>query len=227
MRPHPDQKYGCVTYAQHGDDIMLLNLLTLLDIKPSGLPLDYLDLGAHHPSTISNTKLLYERGYRGVNIEANPELIEPFNRERPLDLTVNVGVGVLPSQTKAVFYMYSDTSGRNTFSADEVQSLKGIMTVRKEIELEVKTLDQIIKQYCGGSYPPILLCDIEGLDYEVLKSADFDMFSPIIICVETRRAQTRKMSTMLSEKMPEGYERYCRMGENMFFIRRDYFGLAF
>jgi FkbM family methyltransferase len=224
IRPHPDQKFGCFTYAQHGDDLMLLNLFTLLGIEPAEGKLYYMDLGAHHPSTISNTKLLYEWGYRGINIEANPNLIDAFNRERPGDLNINVGIGTLPSQTKAAFYMYSDTSGRNTFSESEVQSLKGVMTVRKEIELDIKTLDQVVSEYCEGKYPVLLSCDIEGSDYEVLKSADFSMSSPIIICVETRRNHTYRMSFMLQEK---GYERLCRMGENMFYVRRDYLELVF
>src|SRR5690606_9910227 len=71
---HPDQHYGHITYSQHGEDLLILNLFDQLQIKnPS-----YLDLGAHHPTDISNTKLLYDRGSRGVNIEANRHLIEAF-----------------------------------------------------------------------------------------------------------------------------------------------------
>jgi FkbM family methyltransferase len=205
--PHPDQKWGCVSYAQHGDDFMLLNLFQMMGIsKPT-----YLDLGAHHPSVISNTKLLYDRGSSGVNVEANPNLISELRIERPRDKCVQVGVGPAPGQR--AFHMYSETSGRNTFSLNEVAA-----TVKRKIMVEVKTLDQIVDQYCGNVYPDLLNCDIEGLDYEVLECARFHRTMPLVVCVETRRDDTKRMVDMMKFK---GFFMYCRMGENVFFVRTD------
>jgi hypothetical protein len=81
---HRDQKWGPTSYAQHGDDFQILNLFNLLGIdRPT-----YIDLGAHHPETISNTKLLYDRGSRGINVEANPNLFKAFESQRLGDGTV-------------------------------------------------------------------------------------------------------------------------------------------
>ncbi len=67
---HPDQRFGGVTHAQHGDDIIIRAVFDNLGIdNPS-----YLDIGAHHPTNISNTKLFYDAGSRGINVEANPNL---------------------------------------------------------------------------------------------------------------------------------------------------------
>lgn len=212
---HRDQHFGCVTYAQHGEDLMLLNLFSLLDIDVKSNA--WLDLGAHHPTTISNTRLLYERGFRGVNVEANPGLIEAFLKERPEDVNVNIGVG-LKADREAPFYMYSDTSGRNTFSPDEVKSLEGVMSVKQEISLPVLPIDAIVSQCCGGVYPILLSCDIEGLDYDVLASADFSKNYPTIIVVETRRDDAIRMVSMMNGKF---YSLLCRMGENLIFIHLD------
>jgi len=210
---HPDQKYGCVTYAQHGDDLMLVNLFHLMGIeKPS-----YLDLGAHHPHVISNTALLYEKGSRGVNVEANPILIEAFKIQRPEDTNVNIGVG-LESGTFP-FYMYSETSGRNTFSKDEVETLKGILHVRNTIELPMLTVREIVEKYCGGRYPDLLTTDLEGLDYAVLKSADFSFSKPKVIVSEIRRGESALVKNLLEER---DYFVYCRMGENLFFVDKTY-----
>lgn len=222
-RGHRDQHFGCVSYSQHGEDLMLLNLFSLLGIRPNHpLNLTWLDLGAHHPTTISNTKLLSDRGYRGVNVEANPNLIEAFLTERPYDVTINCGVGV--KEGLATFYMYDDTSGRNTFSTVEVEALKGKMQVKMQKEVPVLTLNQIVAQYCADQFPPLLTLDIEGLDYEVLATADFSISTPIIVVVETRRDATAHMSLMLRD---QGFSPYCRMGENIIAIERNHFLKAF
>ncbi len=209
---HRNQRWGCTSYAQHFDDGMILNLFDLMEIeRPS-----YLDIGAHHPVVISNTKLLYDRGSRGVNVEANPALIAAFQTQRPEDKNVCAGVGPVPGQ--ATFYMYSDSSGRNTFCSQEVESQKDLLTVQKEIQLQIVTLDSIVDQHCNGNYPPLLSIDIEGLDFDVLSTANFsDGKGPFVIVVETRRPDTARMAAMLDRK---GFFLYCRMGENLFFVAK-------
>ncbi len=205
----PDQRWGCISWAQHFDDGMILNLFEMLNSpKPS-----YLDLGAHHPITISNTKLLYDRGSSGINVEANPNLIDAFKKERPRDTNLNVGVG--PVAGEATFFMYSDTSGLNTFSTEEMAV--NSMAVKKQLLLPIVTVNSIVEDHCGGIWPHLLTCDIEGLDFDVLSGADFNSSAPMVICVETRRSETARMSAMLERK---GYFLYCRMGENLFFVRK-------
>lgn len=211
---HPDQRWGPTTYAQHADDMMLVNLFELIGIdKPS-----YLDCGAHHPTNISNTRLLYERGSRGVNVDANPYLIEEFNRQRPGDINMHVGVG--PVTGFFDFHMYDNYSGRNTFSAAETKAMEGVLTVREVKQIPVITINQVVESKCpGGRFPDLLLLDIEGMDFSVLDSADFYRFgSPKVICVETRRESTPAMQNMLAMK-GVGYFQYCRCGENAIFVQ--------
>lgn len=213
--PHPDQKWGCISYAQHGDDFVILNLFALLGVDRPG----YLDVGAHHPSVISNTKLLYDRGSRGINVEANSLLMEAFCKERPGDVNLNIGVG--PVKGGMTFYKYSSTSGRNTFSPAEVQSLEGILTVRETVLLPVDTINNIVQTWCPLGWPELLTIDIEGLDYAVLQTADFSTTAPLVICVETRRHEADRMEKLMADK---GFASHCRMGENLFFVRGDRYG---
>lgn len=212
-----DQKYGYVTYSQHGEDLALVNIFTLLGIdKPS-----YLDLGCHHPQNISNTHLLWKRGSSGVNVDANQSHIDKFNEARPDDINLCIGIGTEIGEM--TFYMYDDLSGRNTFSTEEVKSLEGIMTIRKEIKVPVTTLDHIVEFYCEEKYPDLLSMDLEGFDYDVLYSADFNKSRPKVICVETRLKDTEKMQNMIGDKF---YTLYARFGENLIFIDTPYFSRA-
>ncbi len=205
--PHPDQKWGNRTYAQHGDDIMLLNLFWQMGVeKPS-----YLDIGAHHPRNISNTKLLYERGSRGFNVDANKALIDVFCEDRPGD--TNICVGVMPTEGYFPFYMHDELSGLNTFAMSEVKRLTAVDFPLSRV-VRCITLNQLVDQSCGGSFPDALLIDIEGYDFDVLAGTNFSKSKPSVICIETRQADTHKMTVMM---LCKGFFFYCRMGANLFF----------
>lgn len=208
---HPDQHFGHISYSQQGEDFMILNLFRQIGIeKPS-----YLDLGACHPTYISNTKLMYERGCRGVNVEANPSLIENFTRDRPEDITLQFGVGLSPG--KAIFHMYDHQSGRNTFSQKEVARFEeeSVFRIKQRLLLGVVTLSYIVREYCSGVFPDFLNCDIEGMDYEILECADFSASQPKIVCMEVRKEDVKNTCHMMCD---QGFYTYCRMGENIIFF---------
>lgn len=210
---HPDQHYGMITYSQHGEDMVILNIFTQLGIdKPS-----YLDLGAHHPSRISNTKLLYERGSRGVNIEASEDLYLEFYAQRPHDKTVNVAVSL--DGEKSYYYRFDPWSGRNTLCEKEAEFVRDTygMKIQDQILIETMTLNQIVDKYCDGHFPEFLNCDIEGLDFDILRHADFSKSSPILICVECR--DPKKMCEMMQTKK---FYPYVHLGENILFLRDIY-----
>src|ERR1035437_2058923 len=77
------------SYSQCGDD---LNIDYVFRWRGIAHP-SYIDIGANHPYSISNTAIFYENGCRGINVEANPQLIFVFQAARPDDINLNVGIG--------------------------------------------------------------------------------------------------------------------------------------
>ena len=73
------------THSVHGEDIILSACVK----QKEGF---YVDIGAHHPSRKSNTKIFYDRGWSGINVEANPAAIPAFERDRPRDINLNCAV---------------------------------------------------------------------------------------------------------------------------------------
>lgn len=210
---HADQHFGHITYSQNGEDLFICNIFQQLGIeKPS-----YLDLGAHHPTRISNTQLLYLRGSRGVNVEANPGLIAEFEKLRPQDKTICAALSVEGGEKP--FYMWDGESGRNTFCYDEVRRYQAESNrmVMATLKMPTITLDQLIEMI-GGKYPDFLNCDLEGLDFAILDSADFSKSKPKVICVE-KRDSARQMSWKMLDK---GYRDVMRMGENIIFVDKNY-----
>lgn len=203
--------FGSKTYSQHGDDMMIANLLYLMGVKKP----NYLDLGAHHPFEISNTALIYERGARGVNVEANPFLFSEFQKQRPEDVNLNIGVG--PIHGQAPFYMYDEKSPINSLKKELVEKAG---KVRKEIVIQILTINEIVDKYFEGLWPDFLNSDVEGMDLAILKTADFSKSKPKIICVESYRQDVLTSDAFKHHLNSCGYMCYCRCGENLIFVDR-------
>ena len=161
-RTHFDHDFT-VSYSQFGEDLALINLIG----DRTGR---YLDIGAHHPSRFSNTRLLYERGWSGVNVEANPELISAFEKARARDTNISACVGLLPNYTFTIF----EEPAISTFNQEwKSKFLSSGNAIQKEINVEGITLRNLLDTYFPDSALDILLIDAEGADYEILQSADF------------------------------------------------------
>ena len=214
------QRYGNRVYSQHGEDLMLLNLTELMGIsKPS-----YLDLGAHHPENLSNTKLLYDSGSRGINVEANPLLIQEFLNQRPEDTTINAGVGV--NSDWLPFYICNEDEARSTFHSELL--INQGFTIKDVMTLPIVSINKIVRDHCNGLWPDILLTDIEGMDYTVLRDAQFGEFikenKPKIIVAEIGFEKNSKLELLMKSR---GYTLYCRMICNLIFVSDAYKDLVY
>jgi len=219
MEPHPDQWYGCKTYSQHAEDLVFLNIFRLIGVTK----ISWLDIGAHHPFQISNTALLYENGHRGINVEANPNLIEAFKIDRPEDINLQVGVGDEPGFMN--FYLIDKYSGRNSFSkhsAVEFVRAHPEFKITEVIKIPVVTVRDILKQ-CGREvFPDLLSLDVEGLDEKIILSLDLKEDGPKIICVEDNDRPDSTSSPLREHLATQGYFPYYRAGVNILFVRKSF-----
>ena len=104
-----------ITYAQNREDIILASFFP--DIKEGF----YVDVGANHPIGDSVTKMFYENGWRGINIEPIKTLHKKLTKDRPED--VNLALGVSSKRGKAKFTEF-EVDGLSTFS-DEMKKVSG------------------------------------------------------------------------------------------------------
>ncbi|AEH88193.1 FkbM family methyltransferase [Mesorhizobium opportunistum] len=209
MTGHRDQWFGGRTYAQHGDDLAVLNIFHRLGIeKPS-----YLDVGAYHPFTLSNTALLYERGSRGINVEPNETLFAEFVKARPED--ANILSGVAPICGRLPFHHVAADPGRFTFDLATAKTL-GIV---HSVDMPVMTLNQIVDCWCKGIWPDLLTIDIEGLDIDVLQDADFGDNPPRVVIVEADNGSGDTSHELDALMHAKGFTLHSWCGSNMIFVR--------
>ena len=173
-----------LSYAQMGEDLVLDKLLR--DAMRIERP-TYLDIGAADPIVASNTYLQYLRGGHGVLVEPNPAYQAPLHRHRPHDVIVNAGVGV-DDATEADYYVIRDAPMRNTFSKDDVEFLRkrsGQDVVERVLKMRLIAINRLIAEYCGGT-PDLLSTDVEGLDFAILQTLDFDKYRPAVVIAESQ-----------------------------------------
>lgn len=216
----PSQEDGRRSYAQAGEDMIVDFVFRAVGVdKPT-----YLDIGAHHPTHLSNTHFFYARGCRGVNVEPDPDLFQAFVATRPEDVNLNVGVGEA-TDTILPFHVMS-TRTLNTFSKEEAQRYceTGMHSIERVIDVPVRGINDIIAKHFGGVAPDFVSIDVEGLDVEIVRSIDLAMYRPAVICVETLTfSETRQ-----EEKVPEiaeylgsqGYMSYADTYINTIFVDR-------
>ena len=171
---------GKMSFSQTGEDLLVDFLIKILKIPK----FTYLDIGAHHPVFLNNTYLFYTQGFRGVCVEPDPVLFEIFKKNRKGDQVLNFGVGSA-SQKEADFYLLS-TASLNTFSkkdADRYVS-HGKQKIEKILKIPFIGINDLIKEYFQAC-PTFISLDVEGLDFDILRSFDFQKHRPTIFCLET------------------------------------------
>lgn len=154
-----------VSWSQCAEDLVVAQAL---ENVTSGR---YLDIGAHHPSRFSVTRKLYERGWSGVNVDANEKLLGPFRKSRPNDTSLNFAIGDKPSYELTIFHESAistvDTQWKERFIAER-------NSVGFTITVPGRSLRSILDEYFPNSGPDFLNVDIEGADYEAIISGEFE-----------------------------------------------------
>jgi FkbM family methyltransferase len=212
------------SFSQAGEDQVMRYLVNdcLKIINP-----DYLDIGTHHPYQGNNTYYFYSRGSKGVCIEPDiryEKLIKKF-RKRDIFLRAGVSTG---NETKKDFYVFpKEYSGWNTLlkqEAAERQSKTGVKF--QSVEIDLVNINDVIRRYFA-TYPAIISIDVEGLDLDILKSMDFDLYRPEIICIESITFSTtneqNKINNIGEFMLSKGYFVFADTYVNTIFCKKEAF----
>jgi FkbM family methyltransferase len=168
--------YHRLCFSQEGEDLLLFQ--RLLSDKKNGF---YVDVGAHHPQRFSNTYKFYLSGWRGINIDPMPNIMTIFDKIRPRD--INLELGIAGKDGRLAYYCF-DEPALNTFDKD--CALRRRLPIISTTDIRVRTLVDVFNEYI----PPhqtidFLTIDVEGLDLNVLKSNDWEYYRPTYVLAES------------------------------------------
>ena len=144
----------------------------------------YVDIGAHHPFKYSNTFKFFLKGWQGVNIDAMPESMVLFDKYRTRD--INIEQAISDKQEKLTFHVFNDHA-LNTFdytNAIKYENSEYFKIIGKK-QLETKALGELLERYFpDGKSIDFMSIDVEGYDFQVLKSNNWVKFKPLFILIE-------------------------------------------
>ncbi len=168
------------SYAQDGEDMVLLSFFEHIK-NHKGF---FVDIGAHHPVRFSNTLFFYKKGWNGINIDPTPGSMKMFNILRSRDINLEIGIG--EKKDVLTFFCFNEPA-LNTFDKQvaEQKNTGKPYHITKTIPVEILPLKDVLLKYL----PPkieidFFTIDVEGLDLQVLKSNDWEMFAPKYVLVE-------------------------------------------
>ena len=156
-------KRNTKSFSQFGEDLFIAEFFAN---QKEG---KYVDLGAFHPMRLSNTYLLFKKGWSGTNVDLNPITIDLFDLARKNDNNICCLMAGKENLLKDVYF--EDWSAANSITSNENLSEKKQMKTRTFESLIYKDFD-------------FLNIDLEGHDYEILQTIDFKKFNPKLICIE-------------------------------------------
>lgn len=179
------------SYSQNYEDLIIDKLFR----KRVG---SYIEIGAYHPTRLSNTYRFYKKGWRGTVIEPNPEVKKKFTEIRPGDKYFAIGVA---DKNGYLEYYQFLIPALNTFSKKNINKNHKMIGVEK---IEIKNVKDVVNH----NYD-FLSLDTEGFDKLILENWPWNVCKPTIICVE---GETKSILTKI------GYKIYAKTKDNTIFV---------
>ena len=207
-----------ISYAQNFEDVMLWRALKHVD---DGF---YIDVGANDPTVDSVTKLFYEQGWCGINIEPLRLHVDALERDRPRDINLCLAVGAAAAELDL---WECDVRGWATADENVVQAHRAKGHEGRYTKVAMLPLRAVCQQHAPKDIH-FLKIDVEGFERDVLQGMDFVRFRPWIVVVEaTRPHSTEEVHAQWESLLVDvNYRFVYGDGLNRFYLADEHADLA-
>ena len=162
------------SYGATGEDVLINKIF-------KGKIGFYVDVGALHPINGSNTYLLHKKGWSGINVDVDKGSIDMFNYFRNNDY--NKRIAVSDYKGEITLYTHHDRSAVQTVNKKNAERMNN--DGLNKIKVECDTLNSIIQDSkFKDKKIDLLSIDIEGHEFNALKSFDFEKYAPKVVIIE-------------------------------------------
>lgn len=182
--------------------------------------LTYVDVGANEPRHLSITASLYDLGWRGLLIEADPQLAHDLRRFRPADRVIEVAAASGPGEL--VFYRVPGT-GLGTLDSAEAEAARARGFEVLSHSVPTKSLDTILDE-CGIADVHFMSIDVEGAESIVLSGLSLSQYRPWVICIEAvlPGTQTPSHHDWEPQLLARAYELAAFDGINRWYVASEH-----
>ncbi len=204
-----------ISYSINAEDVLLRRVFAG---RQTGF---FVDVGAEDPVNGNDLFGLYQLGWRGINVEPNPQYFEQLVQKRPADLNLQVLLSDEPADALPFFII--ENTGLSTGDAEQAEIHAGHGTEIRRVEVKAATLTQILDE-AGPPRIDILKIDVEGFEERVLRGNDWNRYRPSLIMLEATLPQSPvRRQTAITEYLGSvGYRFVHHDGLNDFFTEKDF-----
>ncbi|PSB19605.1 hypothetical protein C7B76_07070 [filamentous cyanobacterium CCP2] len=158
-------------HSQFGEDRYIYKNI---DLPAKGV---FVDVGAGHPTYLSNTYFFEKNGWTGICIDADPTQCELLQQER-----ATVEWAAISSQEGKVEFAQSYFP---SYSSTVEQAEKGYFRVplKEVIKVPSYHLETILQKHRIGQID-LLDIDVEGSEIDVWKTLDYEKHKPKVVIIE-------------------------------------------
>jgi FkbM family methyltransferase len=172
-------------FSQLGEERVVINILERMRSRRE-LDKFYLDIGAFHPVSGSNTLKLYQLGWRGIVVEPNPSKTAEWSKFRPNDVVISKAV--VPDSWLATDvtmrcsnHLDAREAVTDDVSANSRLSGNGSLSYRAPA---IKTIELFEEAQRREMWPSFVNIDIEGLEEAVVLGSEFYKRPIPVLCIE-------------------------------------------
>tara|TARA_A100001015_G_scaffold321634_1_gene453597 strand:- start:1882 stop:2604 length:723 start_codon:yes stop_codon:yes gene_type:complete len=202
------------SYSQFGEDLIIQNFFKYLNLDKGF----FIDIGAYHPSFISNTKLLRDNGWKGVYVEADKtkcDLIKFYSKNFKV---INKAVFPKKNIKSIFFYKFNKIfSEIDTISIDQAKKKAVELKINYKVEkIETITLNEILTIFPKIDF---LNIDIEGLDEMCLLNTNLKKSKIKLIVFESLKIFNSSKIKIFLKK--HNYEHLFTSGKSVGFYNKN------
>lgn len=165
------------SYGHTGEDRILKELINPPVFKKGF----YIELGANHPTFISNTFSFYRSGWRGICVDANKAHVKLFSLLRPRDRAIHAVLDI--KKGERVFFRFQNDV-LSTLDPITARNLAAEGLQYKEEIVQTVPLDELLTNLNAPQEFDLLAIDIEEMDLPVLKTLNLRKYQPQWIVME-------------------------------------------
>lgn len=198
--------------AQHGEELFLWNLL---NFSTDGC---FIEIGAYDGKSLSNSLFFEQIGWRGILIEAHPELVQVCRKNRPLAKVVHAALGE-STASSVEFSMVRGEPGLDTLSfvssnEQHHQRIKQKGGAIEKIRVPSGNLSGLLESL-GITQIDWVSIDVEGAELSILKGIDFVKYRPKVLMIEANsKAEYEAVNMHL---LKYGFKQFMKVGCNVIF----------
>ncbi len=203
-----------LSYAQHLEDY---HLSQVFGNQSNGF---YIDVGAGHPVADNVSCWFYLRGWRGIAVEPQQELVDLYKHVRPRDVAARCVLGRSPGE--AEFHAVERLHGFSTTVTEFADRAANFGAGYRTYKVPMETLASLCARHDVTTID-FLKVDVEGAEGEVLAGNDWKRWRPRVVLCEALApgSMAENWTAWEPELLAHGYEFVLYEGLNRFYVAKE------